>query len=148
GGSNAIYAQESVLLVESCEFEGKSGRGSSGHGRAMDLRGSCRVYVRGCQFTDNEELFRSASGVLDGCKIATDSPFWMPQGNDLFERGTQCIRKPAGGAPRSTFTEALDDLTPLTRLAGGAGVKAWTDATARAEAAALRLDKDREFWVR
>ena len=156
GGSEAIYAQSSVLLIESCEFEGKSGRaGPSRRGNALDLRVDCCAFIRGTHFVDNEEIVRDLNGAIDGCVVASsgkgqgDSRFWAAQRGPVFERGTD-YQVPLESPPPASkpFVEALDDLGPLQRLAAGEGLKAWTDPVARAEARKIRIDKDPELWVR
>jgi hypothetical protein len=156
GGSEAIYAQASVLLIESCEFEGQSGRAApSRRGTALDLRVDCCAFIRGSRFIDNEEIVRDLNGAIDGCVVASsgkgqgDSRFWASQRGPVFERGTD-YQVPLESPPPSSrpFAEALDDLGPLKRLAAGEGLKAWTDPVARAEARKIRIDKDPELWAR
>ncbi|MBK8099797.1 MAG: hypothetical protein IPK26_22055 [Planctomycetes bacterium] len=69
GGSNAIYGVEVAMLIEDCEFEGKSGRAKdSSHGDALDLRGEFVVALRRTRFIDNDEVVRATGlTVVDQC---------------------------------------------------------------------------------
>jgi hypothetical protein len=150
GGSSALDAVNSVVLVEQCEFEGKSGRSSpQSHGVAMDLRADTRVFVRDTVFTNNQEVFRNASGVLDGCTATTDQPQWFypPSGERLLQRNVNMASR-IGSIPPNTFKESLDDLEPLQALSDGKGVKAWTDPIARQKAQTLNLAHDKGYWTR
>jgi hypothetical protein len=151
GGSEALDVSDAALLVEDCEFEGKSGRNSpSSHGTALELRGDSRVFIRGTRFVNNQEVFRSGEGVLDGCSISSDSQWASPpQGGNLFTRntdyGTNKARFPQL-APK--ITETLDDPGPLKRMSEGARAGAWTDPLVRGAAEKLRIWKDPDVWGR
>jgi hypothetical protein len=150
GGEEAIFGAQTALLIEGCEFEGKTGRGSnSRRGCAFDLRGENRVYLRDDRFIDNNEVFRDASGVMDRCTASTDQPqfFHTPGGPDLWLRSTSFpSSRLSPGVAGTGFKEAIDDLDPLQRLAAGKGPGAWTDPNARAVAETLDLGEG--LWAR
>jgi hypothetical protein len=151
GGSNAVFGVGTVLLVESCEFEGKSGRaGATMRGNAFDLRGDNHIFLRNTRFTDNQEIFRSADGVLDGCTIVSDQPDQAspPSGSALFVRNSTFTGSRAATGSRIAFTEALDDPGILDLLASGASPRrAFVDPTAQEAARALGAG-NQAFWQR
>jgi hypothetical protein len=155
GGENAIFGSGLVLLVEDSEVEGKTGRASGSRlGRAFDLRGENRVFLRGDRFVDNEEVFRNASGVFDHCTVTSEQPmsFTLPGASSggLWVRSTNFPQTRMGmsqwGNPGTGFMEALDDLEPLKRLSGGAGADAWTDVVTKQ--LARRTDLKKGVWTR
>jgi hypothetical protein len=151
GGSTALELASSVALIEQCEFEGKTGRASSqARGTAIDPRVDTRLFIRNTTFTNNQEVFRYASGVLDACTATTDRPQWFspPTGDHLLRRNVNMPTGPGSPLPGPTFTESLDDLAPLQALGRGKGARAWTDPFARDQARALDLSGNRQFWAR
>jgi hypothetical protein len=152
GGSNAVFAVGSALLIESCEFEGKSGRASASmRGTAMDLRGRNIVYIRDTEFINNQEVFRNGDGVLDGCTVSTDQPqYYGPPSGDLYVRNTEApsSRFPANAWKK--FSQGLDDLDVLRAIADvrGRSATAWSDPVASEIAGTLGLQRDRGYWVR
>lgn len=71
GGSNAIYGERAVVLVESCVFDGVTGRaaGTSHRGTAFDMRGDNCVFVRDADFRENNDILRAAVAVFDRCQM-------------------------------------------------------------------------------
>lgn len=153
GGSDAIFSSGSALLIESCEFEGRSGRAAAMlmRGKALDLREGSRVFIRDSRFVDNQSVFREADGVLDRCTAMTDQPqyFSGPGGRALYVRGSAFGEARRWGVPPVACTEMMDDLGSLERLAAGEGVDgAWEDPAVRAAARELRLGRGTALWGR
>jgi hypothetical protein len=150
-----ISGSGSALLIESCEFVGKVGpNGRAMGGAAIDLGGDGRAFLRNDRFVDTAEVARRPLGVMDGCRVtggaeSSEVRYWARGGRTMFDRMPSYPPRPAGPIQGTkVFTECLDDLEPLTRLASGAGLKAWKDPVARELADRLGMSDDRELWRR
>jgi hypothetical protein len=113
GGSNAVYGVDATLLIDGCRFDGAGGR-SAGHGsygRAFDLRGANRAYVRGTAFVDNDEVCRAHDLAFDACEVrwvgpaGPAGPRWGSGLGGGFFRASPTLAPRAGSA----FELALDD---------------------------------------
>lgn len=63
GGSNSMFAVNSILLIEGCTFEGLTGRAGEGGDRggvAFDFRGFNVLYARRTEFVNNAEILRAS----------------------------------------------------------------------------------------
>jgi hypothetical protein len=153
GGSNAIYASDSALLVDACEFDGSDGR-SAGRvfGNAFDLRGTTFLFVRDTTFNNLQEIVRNTVGVLDHVQVTNTDPrmFFPPRSSEILMRDVSIPRGASGALGGTPFTQALDDPAALTILASNdpSTRAAFTDPISRALADALRLDRDPGLWPR
>jgi hypothetical protein len=148
GGSNAVYGGGTVLLVEGCTFDGTKGRaaGPMNLGNAFDLRGENRLYCRDTVFSNNREVLRSASCIFDRCTItAPRSPWVYSPGPAAYVRQLTISPVP-GKSIGIPFTEAIDDLAPLQRLATRGRSGAWTDPVASRLAKDLGVRSTPRFW--
>ena len=73
GGSNAVYASGTTLLIDGRTFDGAGGRsaGPNSRGNVFDLRGNNRAYARNTKFLNNAEIARSECITFDGCMVST-----------------------------------------------------------------------------
>jgi hypothetical protein len=151
GGSNAIFGAGTVLLIEECEFEGKTGRASATmRGNPFDLREENHVFIRNTHFIDNQHIFRSAEGVVDGCTFTSDMPNFAfpPSGEALCIRNSPFVGPRAASGSGIPITECLDDFDILAQIARDVPPdRAFTDPSAREAARTLDTGKS-AFWRR
>jgi predicted Ser/Thr protein kinase len=155
GGSNAIYGNETVMLVERCTFEGKTGRASGSHsGDAFDLRGFNLLYVRQSHFLDNGEIIRATFPcVFEECTGGNSSDQYgiipYSSGFVLF-RGRQTplrIRRSVNALVRgnvAAFSLATDDIKFLGLVLGE---PMDVDAYTRRVAQELGLEHSLPYWI-
>jgi hypothetical protein len=69
GGSNAIYTEDSIVILDRSTFDGlQNSSGQNHRGTALDMRGSNLLHAYKCIFRNNKEVLRTAfSCVFDNC---------------------------------------------------------------------------------
>src|SRR5262245_12013512 len=120
GGSNALFINHGVCLIEGCFFEGRSGRASqTDGGDAFDFRGRCALFARQSQFIDNDEIVRPFFPcVFDGCTALSNSRLTPATyvGATLWLRDSPSLV--TGSTALNSFAIASDDLVFVQRAAG------------------------------
>jgi hypothetical protein len=151
GGSSATFGVDTVLLVEDCLFEGRSGRDSrDAHGTAFDLRGEDLLYVRRTRFVDNQEILRASFPcAFDDCEARSSDRTWgvMDYGQGLqFSRRSASLFTGESNTSDSSmhFERATDD--PAV-VAYALGETKDLDATAKAVADGLELSRRLPYWI-
>lgn len=130
GGSNAIFAAGSAMLIEGCTFDGQPGRQaqSTSRGDAFDLRGNDRVYLRRTTFIENQEISRNAGLVLDHCEVRGANPTDISFGSQLpsFNVESSLDVRTWGDQFRTDVAQPIDDVTGLTAFASTGSLRAWS----------------------
>ena len=152
GGSDAIFGVGAVLLIEGCEFDGRNGNASASimRGNAFDLRGENHIFIRNTRFINNQEIFRTAEGVMDGCSHTSDQPDYVfpPDGKALHVRNSPFVGPRVATGSRNPITESIDDFGILEQLARGVSSgRTFTDPLTREVARTLDVGND-AFWRR
>jgi hypothetical protein len=149
GGSNSLFANDSIALMEGCLFEGRSGRqaASTSGGNAFDFRGHCNLFVRQSQFIDNREILRATFPcVFDGCtalsvfsgpgqvSLYSEGKIWQRDSLDLIDNQPQAV----------AFTLATDDLNFVKRAAGQ---EIQIDQQSQSLIDSLALSRRLPYWI-
>lgn len=151
GGSNAVFASGSVLLVEGCVFEGRSGRmAKRDHGgRVFDLRGTNVLYARATRFVDNSEVVRASNlCVFDDCeslnRLRSDFGIMPYRGGRVLLRKNRVTVHKGDGPEPIEFSTSSDDAAVAQELRG-VGRAGKSEILAGLEA--LHLDRDPRYWA-
>lgn len=148
GGSNAIFATNSVLLIEESTFEGDSGRSSGRSGGcAFDLREDNLLFARNCRFVDNQQIVRATSPCgFDGC--VSESSIEHSYGIVPYDKGLVLLRGNKATVQRheltAEFSRTTDDPEFIEYVCGDR--KDADDAT-RKLAEDLAIDRNLPYWI-
>lgn len=151
GGSNALFATNSVVLIERCAFEGLSGRaarpGSRG-GTALDMRSDNWLYVRETRFIDNEEILRATFPCcFDRCVMMNTGGQGgqgvMPYSSGLIVLRESPIVRGQTTAPVK-FTLTTDDVEVIRHAIGESTL---TDARGKLLVESLQLKRRLPYWI-
>jgi len=144
GGGNAMFAVNSLVLVEGCTFEGLSGKASryGGGGVAFDFRTFNVLHVRNTKFENNASVVRADFPcTFDGCRgqvrhglPVNGGPVW------LRKNGLACDPRAA-----QEFVHATDDRAFIEYLLGE---RKELDAAARRVAEDCALARHLPYWIR
>jgi hypothetical protein len=150
GGSNAMFAVNSLVLVEGCTFEGLTGsagrRGDRG-GVAFDFRTFNVLYVRNTRFQNNAEIVRAGFPcTFDGCRSDGQLRYSYGvavQGGPVWLRNNGVTIR--DGKAAHEFVHATDDRAVVDYLLGE---RKDLDAAARRVADDCALYRHLPYWIR
>jgi hypothetical protein len=153
GGSNALYSNTGVVLLEECLFDGEKGSsaGPRSMGNALDLRADAWLYARRCQFVNNDEIERvTARAVFDGCTMLNtiDEGFGVmpyPTGVVWLRESDSVVEPSRRAGPNvHRFTLATDDLAFIEHVLDPDKP---VDDDSRQLAQSLLLHRRLPYWI-
>jgi hypothetical protein len=148
GSGPAVFAVDSRVFVEECQFDGDSGRPGGSEGNALDLRGDNLLFVRNSKFVNYREILRATFPVgFDACVSEKSSvPHYgilpYPEGSLYVRRNKIDIY--GGGREAIAFDRTSDDPEFIEHACG---LRPEADAATLKLAASLEIARNLPYWI-